>query len=59
MGHAIVWPNDRGVAGLPTINAGPWERDYHTALERLHPGYAFDILPRLFECIVTGVLSSD
>jgi arginine utilization protein RocB len=29
----------------PAINVGPWGRDYHQRLERLHTGYAFDLLP--------------
>ena len=32
-------------AGYPAINIGPWGRDYHHWLERLHAPYAFDILP--------------
>jgi arginine utilization protein RocB len=35
------------VAGVPTINIGPWGRDYHTPLERLHAPYAFEHLPML------------
>ena len=29
------------------INIGPWGRDYHHWLERLHAPYAFDVLPHL------------
>ena len=29
------------------INIGPWGRDYHHWLERLHAPYAFDVLPLL------------
>ena len=29
------------------INIGPWGRDYHHWLERLHTPYAFDVLPHL------------
>ncbi|MCV9937435.1 M20/M25/M40 family metallo-hydrolase [Boseaceae bacterium BT-24-1] len=35
------------VIGVPTVNIGPWGRDYHTALERVETRYAFDLLPRL------------
>ncbi|MCQ8242085.1 M20/M25/M40 family metallo-hydrolase [Rhizosaccharibacter radicis] len=35
------------VAGLPCINAGPWGRDYHTRLERMHREYGFRVLPDL------------
>jgi arginine utilization protein RocB len=31
----------------PAINIGPWGRDYHHWLERLHTPYAFDVLPHL------------
>ena len=31
----------------PAINIGPWGRDYHHWLERLHVPYAFDVLPHL------------
>lgn len=33
------------VGGVPTVNIGPWGRDYHTPLERLHTPYAFGVLP--------------
>ncbi len=32
-------------AGYPCINLGPWGRDYHHWLERLHAPYAFEVLP--------------
>lgn len=44
-------------AGLPTVNAGPWGRDYHTPLERLHTGYAFEVLPELVLGIAREVLA--
>lgn len=56
-GHAIRWP-EPGAPGVPIVNAGPWGRDYHTPLERLHTGYAFDILPELLLGIVKRVLSN-
>ena len=46
-GHGLVWPEGPASAGLPTVNAGPWGRDYHTPMERLHTGYAFKVLPDL------------
>lgn len=45
--ESVRWPAAGGIAGIPTINAGPWGRDYHTPLERLHAPYAFEVLPRL------------
>lgn len=32
-------------ASYPCINIGPWGRDYHHWLERLHAPYAFETLP--------------
>ena len=52
----VRWPDTGGIAGLPIVNAGPWGRDYHTRLERIHAGYAFDVLPDLVQEIVRGVL---
>jgi arginine utilization protein RocB len=42
----VRWPLRQGLANVPTINIGPWGRDYHTPLERLHIGYAFQVLPQ-------------
>ncbi|MEZ5777043.1 MAG: M20/M25/M40 family metallo-hydrolase [Paracoccaceae bacterium] len=55
-GSAIVWPDGPALGMIPIINAGPWGRDYHTPLERLHTGYAFDILPRVLADILSGLL---
>jgi arginine utilization protein RocB len=41
--------------GFPTINIGPWGRDYHTWLERLHAPYAFDTLPRVLLAVIDAV----
>ena len=41
----VVWGGE--VGGVPTVNIGPWGRDYHTPLERLHAPYAFGVLPGL------------
>ena len=54
----IGWPPSGLPAGVPTINIGPWGRDYHTPLERLHTGYAFETLPRLLNEVVSRVLAS-
>jgi len=45
-------------ANLPTINAGPWGRDYHGRTERLAKDYAFAVLPRLLLAIARQVLSA-
>lgn len=57
--QAVRWPEQGGIANLPTINIGPWGRDYHTPLERLHAGYAFDVLPRLLVEITGAILDRD
>ena len=43
---------DRPAAELltfPVINIGPWGREFHQKLERLHAGYAFETLPALLQ----------
>jgi len=42
----------------PTINVGPWGRDYHQRLERLRLDYAFRDLPELLWRIVGAGLAS-
>lgn len=44
------------VGGVPTVNIGPWGRDYHTPLERMHMPYTFGVLPALLLDIATAVL---
>ncbi|PSC06616.1 arginine utilization protein RocB [Alsobacter soli] len=56
-----AWPllglADRGcIAGLPIVNAGPWGRDYHTPLERMHVSYGFEVLPRMVDSIARRML---
>ncbi len=41
--------------GLPAINLGPWGRDYHHWLERLHAPYAFEILPKALLAVIEAV----
>ena len=53
---SVRWDQTSGLAGIPTLNAGPWGRDYHTTLERLHVPYAFEVLPALIRDIVTRLL---
>jgi arginine utilization protein RocB len=38
------------------VNAGPWGRDYHTRLERLHIGYACEVLPGLLLSLIREIL---
>ncbi len=42
-------------AGYPCINIGPWGRDYHHWLERLHAPYAFETLPRVLLTVIDAV----
>lgn len=43
-------------AGLPCVNLGPWGRDYHQWLERVHKPYSFGVLPALVWDIAAQVL---
>jgi arginine utilization protein RocB len=58
-GAGLHWPNGNAFAGIPIVNAGPWGRDYHTVLERLHAPYAFGVLPELIAEIALGALRTD
>ena len=40
----------------PVVNIGPWGREFHQRLERLHAPYAFDIFPKFILEIVGQVL---
>ena len=42
-------------AGYPCINLGPWGRDYHQWLERLHAPYAFEVLPKALLAVIDAV----
>jgi arginine utilization protein RocB len=39
----------------PTINLGPWGRDYHTPLERIQIPYSIELLPRLIVDLVRQI----
>lgn len=54
---SAIAPGGDRVAGLPTVNLGPWGRDYHTPLERLETDYAFRVLPRLLQDLIGRVLA--
>jgi arginine utilization protein RocB len=55
-GAGIPWPDGPAFAGIPIVNAGPWGRDYHTVLERMHGPYAFRVLPDLIAEICRRML---
>ena len=42
-------------AGYPCVNIGPWGRDYHHWLERLHAPYAFETLPKVLLAVIDAV----
>jgi arginine utilization protein RocB len=44
---------------LPVINIGPWGRDYHQRLERVHMPYSFGILPELISRVVGDLFGSN
>ncbi|MGQ3209679.1 MAG: M20/M25/M40 family metallo-hydrolase [Shinella sp.] len=37
----------QGLFSFPTVNIGPWGRDYHQKWERVHAPYTFEVLPDL------------
>jgi len=53
---ALAWPPGSAIGHLPTVNIGPWGRDYHTRLERMHAGYAYDTLPPLIARLTRQLL---
>ena len=52
-GSGFVMPQS---GGYPCINIGPWGRDYHHWLERLHAPYAFETLPRVLLAVIEAVM---
>ena len=47
-GTGIRWALEGDVtAGIPTINVGPWGRDFHQRLERVYAPYSFGVLPEV------------
>ncbi|HEX6012607.1 MAG TPA: hypothetical protein VFY87_12575, partial [Geminicoccaceae bacterium] len=56
-GHGIDWPAETPAAlDVPAVNIGPWGRDFHMPLERLHTPYAFGVLPELLLETVREIL---
>ena len=45
--------------GYPVVNIGPWGRDYHHWLERLHAPFAFEVLPGVIERVARVGLEAD
>ena len=46
----------RDALKYPVVNIGPWGREFHQRLERLHAPYGFDIFPQFILEIVGEVL---
>jgi arginine utilization protein RocB len=44
---------------VPVVNIGPWGRDYHERLERVHEGYSFETLPELIYSVVRDLLKEN
>jgi arginine utilization protein RocB len=42
---------------FPAVNIGPWGREFHQKLERVHAPYAFEVLPNLVADIVDQFLN--
>ncbi|MGL4609878.1 MAG: M20/M25/M40 family metallo-hydrolase [Trueperaceae bacterium] len=43
----------------PIVNVGPWGKDYHQRLERVHMPYAFEVLPDLLWRILHEIAKSE
>ncbi|MFO1061563.1 MAG: M20/M25/M40 family metallo-hydrolase [Dongiaceae bacterium] len=57
-GSSIRWDLSGSPSpGFPVINVGPWGRDYHHWLERVHVRYAFEVLPLLVRDLCRAVLA--
>lgn len=41
---------------FPSVNIGPWGREFHQKLERVHAPYAFEVLPRILRSVVQRAL---
>jgi arginine utilization protein RocB len=54
---AAVGLKPGALAQVPTINLGPWGRDYHTPLERIHVDYGFRVLPALIRDLAQRILA--
>ena len=57
-GSSIRWDlSDAPTPNIPMTNIGPWGRDYHHWLERVHQPYAFDVLPEIVRDVARAVLA--
>ncbi len=57
-GSSIAWDLSAApTPGYPVVNLGPWGRDYHHWLERVHQPYAFEVLPELVRDVAAAALA--
>ena len=56
-GHVDPLPQD--ALRFPVVNIGPWGRDYHQRLERIHAPYAFQTVPELLWRVCHTVLTAE
>lgn len=47
---------DAAALRCPMVNVGPWGREFHQRLERVHTPYAFDVLPRIVADVAERML---
>lgn len=54
---ALVGLGAASVLNVPTVNLGPWGRDYHSRYERIETDYGFRILPQVLIGVVRRILA--
>lgn len=56
VGRLVDHPADDALQ-FPVVNIGPWGREFHQKLERVHAPYAFEVLPQVVSMIAEEFLS--
>jgi len=54
--ETLVGLGPNSLTNVPTLNLGPWGRDYHTPYERIAVDYGFRLLPLLLKDLARGIL---
>lgn len=54
--HLIDTPSPRALR-FPVVNIGPWGREFHQKLERIHQPYSFHVLPNILLDVARCFLS--
>ncbi|MFB9990981.1 hypothetical protein ACFFLM_03155 [Deinococcus oregonensis] len=44
---------------FPMVNIGPWGRDHHQRLERIHAPYSFQTVPEMLWRVVQNIWQAD